>query len=113
MSNRLSFGRGQAYLGTNADQPPNWNFNNRDPSVYDTQNVSIGDLWMNTIAERIWCLVSLEGSPTSKGALATWLPLGGGFGNGILLVRGGRRCPSIEHAPGIPVRRLRLDHDGH
>ena len=88
MSNRLSFGRGQAYLGTNADQPPNWNFNNRDPSVYDTQNVSIGDLWMNTIAERIWCLVSLEGSPTSKGALATWLPLGGGFGNGILTLEG-------------------------
>jgi hypothetical protein len=88
MSNRLSFSRGQAYLGTNADQPPNWNFNKRDPDTYDTQNVSIGDLWLNTVAERIWCLVSLQGSDTSKGALATWIQLGGGSGNGILTIQG-------------------------
>lgn len=88
MSNQLSFARGQSYLGTNANQPPNWSFNERDPDQYDTQNVSIGDLWLNTTADRIWCLVSLEGNSTSKGALATWIQLGGGAGNGILTIEG-------------------------
>ncbi len=88
MSNQLSFARGQSYLGTNANQPPNWSFNDRDPDQYDTQNVSIGDLWLNTVAERVWCLVSLEGNITSKGALATWIQFGGGAGNGILTIEG-------------------------
>ena len=40
MSNRLGGKQGTSYLGTNANQPPNWTFSNRDPNQYDTQNVS-------------------------------------------------------------------------
>lgn len=80
MSNRLGGFQGTAYTGTNANQPPNWSFNDRDPNQYDTQNVSLGDLWMNTVAERVWVLVSLAGDPTSKGALADWILWSGGSG---------------------------------
>ena len=49
MSNRLGGKQGTAYLGTNANQPPNWTFNDSDPTQYNTHNVSLGDLWLNTI----------------------------------------------------------------
>jgi hypothetical protein len=88
MSNRLSFARGSSYTGTNADQPPNWSFNERSPTTYDTQNVSLGDLWMNTVAETVFVLVSLEGDMSSAGPLATWLPWGGNVGQGILSLEG-------------------------
>ena len=75
MSNRLGGKQGTAYLGTNANQPPNLTFSDRDPNQYDTQNVSLGDLWLNQDNERIWILVSLAGDMASKGALANWLQL--------------------------------------
>lgn len=75
MSNRLGGKQGTAYLGTNANQPPNWSFHDRDPNEYDTRNVSIGDLWLNEIDKSAWMLVSLAGTPQSKGALATWVSL--------------------------------------
>lgn len=81
MSNKLSFARGQAYLGTNAPQPPNWNFENRPPTQYDNQNYSLGDLWLDQSesgVQRIWVLVSLQGDVNSKGVLAEWVQLGGG-----------------------------------
>lgn len=81
MSNKLSFARGQAYLGTNAPQPPNWNFENRPPTQFDNQNYSLGDLWLDQSdihVKRIWVLVSLEGDVNSKGVLAEWVQLGGG-----------------------------------
>jgi hypothetical protein len=72
MSNRLGGKQGTAYLGTNANQPPNWSFNDRDPNQFDVNNVSLGDLWLNQTNEGVWVLVSLAGDPTSKGSLATW-----------------------------------------
>lgn len=81
MSNRLGGLQGTAYLGTNANQPPNWSFNFRDPDMYDTQNVSVGDLWLNQNTEKAWVLLSLEGSPTSKGPLANWQPWAGPSGD--------------------------------
>jgi C1q domain len=84
MSNRLGGKQGTAYTGTNANQPPNWTFSNRDPNQYDIQNVSLGDLWMNQDNETVWVLVSLEGDMASKGSLATWSKIDNGGGTGIL-----------------------------
>lgn len=81
MSNRLGGKQGTAYTGTNANQPPNWTFNDRPPTQYDTQNVSVGDLWLDSSAteiERVWILVSLAGDAMSKGSLAEWVQLGSG-----------------------------------
>lgn len=75
MSNRLGGKQGTAYTGTNANQPPNWTFSDRDPNQYDTQNVSLGDMWLNQNNEQIWVLVSLAGDMASKGALANWTKL--------------------------------------
>lgn len=84
MSNRLGGKQGTAYLGTNANQPPNWHFEDRDPNQYDTQNVSLGDLWLNQDNDSVWVLVSLAGDAVSKGALATWTLLQAGGGSGEL-----------------------------
>jgi hypothetical protein len=84
MSNRLGGRQGTAYLGTNANQPPNWTFNDRDPNQYDIQNVSLGDMWLNQDNETVWILVSLDGDMSSKGSLATWTKIDNGGGTGIL-----------------------------
>lgn len=81
MSNRLGGKQGTAYTGTNANQPPNWTFNDRPPTQYDTQNVSEGDFWLDGSAtgiERFWVLVSLAGDSMSRGALAQWVQVGAG-----------------------------------
>jgi hypothetical protein len=88
MSNRLGGKQGTSYTGTNANQPPNWTFNDRDPNQYDTNNYSIGDLWLNELTKVPYMLVDLQGSNTSKGALATWIPLTGGVGSGITNLEG-------------------------
>ncbi len=81
MSNKLGGKQGTAYLGTNADQPPNWVFAVKDPTQYDVNNVSLGDLWLNQINKDVWVLVSLAGIPGSHGSLATWSKLeAGGLG---------------------------------
>jgi len=71
---------GVGNLGIDALYPPNWNFNDRDPTQYDTQSYNVGDLWLNEKSKATFVLVSLQGSPTSKGPLATWVPWGSGFG---------------------------------
>jgi len=64
------------YRGTNAVQSPNWTYIDRDPTLYDSQNVSLGDLWLNTSTESVFVLVSLTGNAGSKGArLATWVEI--------------------------------------
>src|SRR5271156_5462039 len=78
MSNRLGGKQGTAYVGTNAIQPPDYTFSDRDPSQYDVNNVSLGDLWLNQTNEALWVLVSLAGIPGSKGSLATWSKLEAG-----------------------------------
>lgn len=75
MSNRLGGKQGTAYLGTNANQPPNWVFSDRDPNQYDVNNVSLGDMWLNQVDKSAWILVSLAGDPDSRGSLATWSSL--------------------------------------
>ncbi len=75
MSNRLGGKQGTAYTGTNANQPPNWTFESHDPTQYNVQNVSLGDLWLNTTSKDAFMLVSLEGIPGSKGSLATWVKI--------------------------------------
>jgi len=77
MSNRLGGRQSTAYTGTNANQPPNWTFSNKDPNQYDIQNVSVGDMWHNSANEKVWVLVSLAGDMNSKGSLATWIEFGG------------------------------------
>lgn len=72
MSNKLGGMQGTSYLGTNANQPPNWRFEKRDPTQYDTQGVVIGDFWINKNSRQAWVLVSLAGDYDSKGSLATW-----------------------------------------
>ena len=84
MSNRLGGKQGTSYLGTNANQPPNWTFSNRDPNQYDTQNVSLGDLWLNEDNENVYVLTSLQGNSMSKGQLAMWTQLESGGGTGLL-----------------------------
>lgn len=95
MSNVLG-GKGTAYLGTNANQPPNWSFNDRAPTIYDTQNVSIGDLWLDQTNNSAFVLVSLQGNSTSKGPLATWVPWAGSGAVGILTLTGNDGI----HVPG-------------
>lgn len=86
MSNRWG-GRGNSYIGTRAVQPPNWNFEERDPTTADTANYSIGDLWINQNSKAVFVLVSLDGTSTSKGELADWRQWASGDG-GILTLTG-------------------------
>lgn len=74
MSNLLGGLQGTAYLGTNANQPPNCNFNKRDPVSTDV-NYSLNDFWLNTVNEDVWVLVSLQGGPLTAGQVATWVKL--------------------------------------
>jgi hypothetical protein len=56
----------------------------RDPNQFDTQNVSLGDLWLNETNQNVWVLVSLAGDMMSKGSLATWTKIDNAGGTGIL-----------------------------
>lgn len=97
MSNRLGGKQGTAYLGTNANQPPNYTFSDRDPNQYDINNVSLGDLWLNESDQNLWVLVSLAGDSSSRGSLATWSEIesGGATGtvNGLTGNSGGKVDP--------------------
>jgi hypothetical protein len=88
MSNRLGGKQGTSYLGTNANQPPNWTFSDRNPNQYDIQNISLGDMWLNKDNETIWVLVSLAGDPDSKGSLATWSQLDSNISNDVQTLTG-------------------------
>lgn len=83
MSNKLGGKQGTAYLGTNANQPPNWTFSDRDPTQYDVNNISLGDMWLNQDSENVWILVSLSGDFSSKGSLATWSKIEAGGINAL------------------------------
>lgn len=90
MSNRLGGKQGTAYLGTNANQPPNMAFNDRPPTAYDI-NYSIGDFWIDDSAvdtQKLWVLVSLQGNSTSKGLLAHWVQLGPGVPSNVNTLTG-------------------------
>lgn len=72
MSNRLGGKQGTAYLGTNAQQPPNWSFFPHDPTIYTYQNFSLGDLWLNTVTQQAFVLVSLERNIVTNEFNAIW-----------------------------------------
>ena len=75
MSNRLGGKQGTAYLGTNAIQPPDYTFTDRDPTIYDVNNVSLGDLWLNQSSNNLFALVSLARSVEGPGSVAKWAKL--------------------------------------
>lgn len=88
MSNRLSGKRSLAYVGTDANQPPNWTFAERDPNQADI-NYSIGDFWLNTLTFRTFVLISLKNIGLPRpGPIASWVPFGGGAGGGIISLKG-------------------------
>ena len=88
MSNALSGRSSLSYRGTNAVNPPNWSYRDRNPTSQDAQNYSLGDLWLNTDLRQAWMLVSLagvKGSPTPL--IATWIPLNAGM-SGADMIQG-------------------------
>ena len=70
MSNMLSGLTSLAYQGTNATNPPNLIYQKSNPTEYDSQNVALGDIWINTSSQEVWLLVALFKN------LATWVELG-------------------------------------
>lgn len=85
-----------AYLGVIPVSPENFIIQNRPPTVNDSKNFYIGDIWLdygtNTPpkAADIWMLVSLVGN------LATWVNFGGGTG-ALTSLRGN---DSVDVLPG-------------
>ncbi len=79
MANNNSWGGstiGINYRGNRAQSPVNITYNDRDPGQYDTQNVVIGDEWINTSEDTIWKLISLGQTAQSQGfMLATWVEI--------------------------------------
>lgn len=75
MSNLLGGLQGTAYVGTNANQPPNIFFEQRNPTQYDT-SASVGDIWINInnipADVTLWMLASLAGNDTAIGQVALW-----------------------------------------
>lgn len=57
----------QAYLGVNADSPPNMLVLKRAPTTADSKNVRIGDFWLNIITQDLYQLTSLAQD------VATWI----------------------------------------
>lgn len=83
MSNRQGgTSRGTTYIGTRAVQPPDCFFSDRAPTIYDT-SFSLLDLWLDSVSQIAYVLVSLEGNQASAGALATWVPIVGAAGGPI------------------------------
>lgn len=77
MSNYNPQGGGLQYRGTAAQSPPNCWFNSRDPGQFDTQGFSLLDMWLNTVNDRIFILVNLEGSSAARRSLAIWSQISG------------------------------------
>ena len=83
MSNAWNGGNSLNYRGTNATRPPNWWFEQRDPTIYDISPFRVGDLWLTKTSLNVWLLLSLAnpGDLGIKGAVAKWVMLSGGFGS--------------------------------
>jgi hypothetical protein len=96
MSNKLGATLGQAYRGTRAFQPPNYEFNDvRTPDFRDWANYALGDLWFYPYVDNstgtaidtaeLWWLASKAGDSNSRGSKGLWLKLAGGFGNVVAI----------------------------
>ena len=74
------------YRGTRATQPVNITYNNRNPGIYDTQNVVLGDQWLNEDTSQLWTLVALGLTGASpKHILATWVEVTNSAGDVLTL----------------------------
>lgn len=78
MSNYNPAGGGLQYRGTRAVAPPNCTFQRTDPTAYDKNGFSLMDLWLNMTTNDVFMLVSLAGTSSSSGSLATWVKLSTG-----------------------------------
>ena len=78
MSNKLGGRQGTSYLGTNAASPPNWTFNTDSPTIYNSQNFSLGDMWLNTTLQDAFVLISLAFNPVSHVREAVWFQFANG-----------------------------------
>ncbi len=96
MAGNLYLNIGSPYIGTKANQPPNWTFHDRAPTDYDVANFALGDLWLDKSPTRLsppqdpepWVLVSKEGDDTSRGELATWVRWSGGNVGSLISLTG-------------------------
>ena len=66
-----------SYVGVVPVSPPNFIMDDRPPTINDSKNVYIGDIWLDDSASpirpsNIWMLVSLAGN------VATWIDFGAG-----------------------------------
>jgi len=78
MSNSLGGRQGTSYLGTNAASPPNWTFHTDSPTIYNSQNFSLGDMWLNTTLQDAFVLTSLAFNPISNVREAVWFQFANG-----------------------------------
>lgn len=72
MSKRLTGLPALAYMGVEASTPPQMYLAKRAPTISDSRNFNIGDLWLDESSESLYVLVSL-----SRGE-ATWVTTFGG-----------------------------------
>lgn len=86
MTNQIGGGfRGTASIGTKARQPPELHFESHDPTIYNSQNYSEGDFWLNISNKNLWYLASLAGTMQSKGLIADWVLLSNATGTVLSL----------------------------
>ena len=84
MSNSLGGRQGTSYLGTNAASPPNWTFHTDSPTIYNSQNFSLGDMWLNTTLQDAFVLTSLAFNPISNVREAVWFQFANGPQTGTI-----------------------------
>ena len=84
MSNKLGGRQGTSYLGTNAASPPNWTFHTDSPTIYNSQNFSLGDMWLNTTLQDAFVLTSLAFNPISNVREAVWFQFANGPQTGTI-----------------------------
>lgn len=95
MSNYNPSGGGLQYRGTRATAPPNCTFNTIDPTIYDRNNVSLNDFWLNTTNNKVWVLVSLANSQ------AIWVDItAGGSSPGVFTLSDDGNTPISPNGAG-------------
>lgn len=76
MTNQITSIGARNYTGTQAPNPTNIFSRSRNPTTSDSQNYSLGDIWINKNNNSSFMLVSLAGNDTNHGVLiAIWLTI--------------------------------------
>jgi hypothetical protein len=86
-----------AYLGVNPYTPVPFFSKTTDPTTRDAQNFILGTIWLNTITEGIWFLVSLANGN------ATWVQLSAGGGGTVISLTGDDSIPVLPLVGNINV----------